>query len=62
METKDMYAENKILMREIKDDTNRECNTMFLDWKNQYCENDYPKQFAGWMQSLLSYQGHFSQN
>ena len=46
METKDMYAENKTLMREIKM-TQTECNTMFLDRKNQYCENDYPKQSAG---------------
>ena len=30
METKDIYAENKTLMREIKDDTNGEY-TMFLD-------------------------------
>ena len=28
-------------MKEIKDDTNR---CMFLDWKNQYCENDYTTQ------------------
>ena len=31
-------------MKEIKDDTNREMmentNIMFLDWKNQYYEND----------------------
>ena len=39
--TKDLYAENyKTLMREIKDDTNR-WRDIFLDWKNQYCENDY---------------------
>ena len=45
-ETKDLYSENyKILMKEIKDDTNRwERYTMFLDWKKQYCENDYTTQ------------------
>ena len=38
-EAKNLYSENyKILMKEIKDDTNR--YTMFLEWKNQYCEND----------------------
>ena len=37
-ETKHLYTENyKTLMREIKDDTSR--YTMFLDWKNQHCEN-----------------------
>ena len=41
-ETKDLYAENcKTLMKEIEDDTNRSRDTMFLDWKNQHCENDY---------------------
>ena len=40
-ETKDLYTENyKTLMKEIKDDTNREMmentNIMFLDWKNEY--------------------------
>ena len=43
-ETKDLYAENyKTLMKEIKEDTNRwrDRYTMFLDWKNQHCENDY---------------------
>ena len=44
-ETKDLYAENyKTLMKEIKDNTNRWRDTMFLDWKNQYCENDYTAQ------------------
>ena len=47
METKDMYAENKTLMREIKMTQTESVNTMFLDRKNQYCENDYPKQSAG---------------
>ena len=42
-EAKDLYSENyKILMKKMKDDTNRwmERYTMFLDGKNQYCEND----------------------
>ena len=44
-ETKDLDAENyKTLMKEIKDDTNRWRYTMFLDWKNQHCENDYTTQ------------------
>ena len=45
-EAKDLYSENyKKLKKEIKDDTNRwEKYTMFLDWKNQYCENDYTTQ------------------
>ena len=46
-ETKDLYAENhKTLIKEIKDDTNRwrDIYTMFLDWKNQHCENDYTTQ------------------
>ena len=38
------------VMKEIKDDTNRwrdildiylDISKMFLDWKNQHCENDY---------------------
>ena len=42
-ETKDLYAENyKTLMKEIKEDVNRwKEYIMFLDCKNQYCENDY---------------------
>ena len=28
-------------MKEIKDDINRWIYSMFLDRKNQYCENDY---------------------
>ena len=46
-ETKDLYIENyKTLMKEIKDDTNRWRNkyTMFMDWKNQYIENEYTTQ------------------
>ena len=42
-ETKDLYAENgKTLMKEIKSNTER--YTMFFDWMNQYCENDYTTQ------------------
>ena len=44
-ETKDLYIENyKTLMKEIKEDTNRWRNTMFMDWKNQYCQNGYTTQ------------------
>ena len=31
-------------MKEIKEDTNRCRNTVFMDWKNQYCENEYTTQ------------------
>ena len=38
---KDLYTENyKTLMKEIKLYTDRWSN-IFLDWKNQYCENNY---------------------
>ena len=45
-ETKDLYIENyKTLMDEIKKDTNRwEKYTLFMHWKNQYCQNDYTTQ------------------
>ena len=44
-ETKDLYIENyKTLVKEIKEDTNREKYTMFMDWKNQYSENEYTTQ------------------
>ena len=41
-ETKDLYIENyKTLIKETKDDTNRwRNNTMFMDQKNQYSENE----------------------
>ena len=43
-ETKDLYIENcKTLMKEIKEDTNSWRN-MFMDWKNQYSENEYTTQ------------------
>ena len=56
-ETKDLYAGNyKTLMNEFKDDTHRwETYTMFRNWKNQYCENDYTTQ------SNLHIQGNLSQ-
>ena len=42
---KDLYVENyKTLMKEIKDDTNRWRNTMFMDWKSQYSVNEYTTQ------------------
>ena len=31
-------------MKEIKDDTKMEKYTMFMDWKNQYSENEYATQ------------------
>ena len=45
-ETKDLYIENyKTLVKEIKEDTNRwRKYTMFMDWKNQYSENEYTTQ------------------
>ena len=44
-EVKDSYSENyKTLMKEIKDDINRWRDIPLLDWKNQYCENDYTTQ------------------
>ena len=40
-EAKDLYLESyETLMKEIKD-SQIERYTMFLDWKNQYCENGY---------------------
>ena len=44
-EAKNLYSENyKMLMKEIKDDTQIERYTMFLHSKNQICENDYTTQ------------------
>ena len=45
-DSKDLYAENfKTLIKEIRNDTKQmERYTMFLDWKNQYCENDFTTQ------------------
>ena len=61
-ETKDLYRENyKILMKEVKDDTDR--------WRNIPCSwigtinivkmNLLPKQSIDSMQSLLKYQQYF---
>ena len=34
-----------MLMKEMEDNIQQmERYTMFLDWKNQYCQNDYPIQ------------------
>ena len=44
-ETEDLYVENyRTLMKEIEDDKQMERYTMFLDGKNQYCQNDYTTQ------------------
>ena len=43
-ETKDLDIENyKTLVKEIKEGTNR-LYTMFMDWKNQYSENEFNTQ------------------
>ena len=33
-----------MLMKEMEYDTNRWKDTLFLDWKNQYCQNYYTTQ------------------
>ena len=44
-ETKDLYMENyKTLMKEIRGHKQMEKYTMFMDWKNQYCQNGYSTQ------------------
>ena len=44
-ETKDLCVEKyKTLVKEIKEDTNRWRNTMFMDWKTQNSENEYTLQ------------------
>ena len=41
-EKKELYTENyKTLMKETKDDINRWRDFMFLDRRNQHCDNDY---------------------
>ena len=41
-EAKDLYSKNcNMPMEEIEDDTNRWKHTIFLGWKNQYCQNDH---------------------
>ena len=44
-ETKDLYIENyKSLMKEIRGHKHMEKYTVFMDWKNQYCQNGYTTQ------------------
>ena len=44
-EAKELYSENyKILLKETEDDTKKERCTMFLDWKNLHCQNEYTTQ------------------
>ena len=44
-ETKDLYIENyETLVKESKEDTKMEKYTVFMDWKNQYSENEYTTQ------------------
>ena len=44
-EVKGLYSENcKIPMKEIKGHKQMKRYTMFLDWQNQHCENDYTTQ------------------
>ena len=66
-ETKDLYIENyKILMKEIKEDTNRtQTQSLILHGLEKSILSKwlfYPKQSIGLMQSLSSYQRYFSQN
>ena len=63
MEAKDLYSENKMLMKEIEDNTNRWIyHVLRLEqsilWKQLY----YPRQSTDSMQFLSNYQEHFSQN
>ena len=44
-QTKDLYIENyKSLMKEIRGHKQMEKYTVFMDWKNQYCQNGYTTQ------------------
>ena len=44
-ETKDIYIENnKTLMKEIRGQKQMQKYTVFMDWKNQYCQNGYTTQ------------------
>ena len=44
-ETTDLYIENyETLVKESKEDTKMEKYTVFMDWKNQYSENEYTTQ------------------
>ena len=61
---KKLYSENcKMLMKESKM-TQTEKYTMLLDWKNQYCQNDYDysRQSTESMPALSNCQRNFSQN
>ena len=41
-EAKDHYSANgETLMKELEDNTNMGRNTVFLGWKDQYCQNDH---------------------
>ena len=47
-ETKDLYIENyKTLMKEIREHKQIEKYTVFMNWNNQYCENEYTKAIYG---------------
>ena len=63
-ETKDLYRENyKTLVKEIKEDTNREIYRVHgLEESTLSKWPYYPKQSTDSMQSLSSYQRYFSQN
>ena len=44
-ETKDLYIEDyKTLRKDQRGHKQMEKYTMFMDWKNQYCQNGYPTQ------------------
>ena len=64
-ETKDLYAENyKILMKKIKDDTNRwrDIPCSWIGRINTVKMTILPKQSTNSMQPLSNYQQHFLQN
>ena len=50
-------------MKEIKDDTRQmERYTMFLDWKNQFCENNHTtKTIYRFTEISINYQWYFSE-
>ena len=43
-ETKDLYIENYKTLRNQRGHKQMEKHTVFMDWKNQYCQNDYTTQ------------------
>ena len=48
-----LYSENYKILRNQRWHKQMNKYTTFLDWENQYCENDYnPKQSTDSMQSL----------